>query len=320
MSVDDALLFIDANKYLDLYRTIRGKTQLAALAEQADNIFVTRQVVEEVQRNKINEAADFLKRQLTELKLPNLRGFDVPDHLFGADANDSKKIREKKDAVAKAITQINDDLQELVASILDQIHQSQDDVSKTLAPIFAKAAEHTPAELQRAIERRDRGRPPGKKSDPVGDQLSWEQLLSQFPTKTALFIISRDRDFGAFFDDKGFLNLFLYDELRELNAHASAFLFEDIPSGIKAFADATGVKADKLPSPEETNEIKREERTLRPLGIDDESAPFNMMNPPSGQTWQHWYYRSQPHIVMPDEEMPFPGSVIITRGPTPPSG
>lgn len=307
MSVDDALLFIDANKYLDLYRTIHGKNQLDALAEQADNIFVTRQVVEEVQRNKINEAADFLKRQLTEQRLPKLPGFDVPDHLFGANANDSKRIREQKDAVAKAIAQINEGLQKLVASILDQIHESQDDVSKTLAPIFAKAAEHTAAELQRAIERRERGRPPGKKSDAVGDQLSWEQLLTRLPAKKALFIISRDRDFGAFFGDKGFLNLFLYDELRALNAHADAFLFEDIPSGIKAFADATGVRADKLPSPEETNEIKREERALRPLGIDDESAPFNMMNPPSGLAPQHWYYRPQPYIVTPDEEMPFPG-------------
>lgn len=58
----------------------------------------------------------------------------------------------------------------------------------------------------------------------------------------------------------------------------------------------------------------------RPLGIDDASAPLNVMNAPGGQAWQHWYYRSQPHIVALDEELPFGGSAIITHGRITPSG
>jgi hypothetical protein len=41
-----------------------------------------------------------------------------------------------------------------------------------------------------------------------------------------------------------------------------AFPFEDIPSRIKHLAETTGVKADKLPPPEEIEEIKNEERKL----------------------------------------------------------
>ena len=53
----ESLLFIDANKYLDLYRTKTGKLILAALSQQADHIFVTQKVVDEVRRNKIKETA-----------------------------------------------------------------------------------------------------------------------------------------------------------------------------------------------------------------------------------------------------------------------
>lgn len=63
MSADDTLLFIDTNKYLDLYRTDKGKKLLAPLGEQVDYIFVTQQVVGEVQRNKILVAAEFLRQK-----------------------------------------------------------------------------------------------------------------------------------------------------------------------------------------------------------------------------------------------------------------
>jgi hypothetical protein len=77
MPADDAVLCIDANKYLDLYRTATGKKLLASLQEQADHIFVTKQVVEEVQRNKPKEAATFLAKQFGKLRLQT---FAVPDH------------------------------------------------------------------------------------------------------------------------------------------------------------------------------------------------------------------------------------------------
>src|SRR5262249_9344787 len=80
MPAEDALLFIDANKYLDLYRTAKGKKLLAPLGEQVDYIFVTRRVVEEVQRNKILVAAEFLTKQFRKLKL---QPFSAPDHLHG---------------------------------------------------------------------------------------------------------------------------------------------------------------------------------------------------------------------------------------------
>jgi len=89
MSADDALLYIDANKYLDLYRTDKGKKLLAPLGEQVEHIFVTQQTVDEVQRNKIHVTATFLAEKFKSLKLQT---FNVPDHLSGSSEGRSKQI------------------------------------------------------------------------------------------------------------------------------------------------------------------------------------------------------------------------------------
>ena len=50
------------------------------------------------------------------------------------------------------------------------------------------------------------------------------------------------------------------------SAGAEAFLFKDIPSGIKHFAEMTGVQAAKLPTSEQIEQIKKEEDVLPPIG------------------------------------------------------
>ena len=81
MSNIDALLLIDANKYLDLYRIDKGRKFLAPLSEQASHILVTQQIVDEVQRNKVHAAADFLRTKSQGMKL---RGLNIPDHFSGS--------------------------------------------------------------------------------------------------------------------------------------------------------------------------------------------------------------------------------------------
>ncbi len=97
MPAEDALLFIDANKYLDLYKMAQGRKLLAILTDQADNIFVPRQIVEEVQRNTVNVfATQFLQEQLGKLELQTCA---VPDHLFGADEGMNKAIRREMEEI-----------------------------------------------------------------------------------------------------------------------------------------------------------------------------------------------------------------------------
>ena len=263
MEKPDAVIFIDANQYLDLYRTVTGKRLLSAINEQQEHIFVTVQVAEEVQRNKLVVAAIFLAEQFKQLKL---RGFDLPDHLFDRTDSRVKKMRGHLQEIHEKIRTANEGLIELEHDLLEKISRSDDEVSKALAGIFAGAVSHDEDELKRARARKERGNAPGKKGDPLGDQLSWEQILNQCKKKSGLWIISRDKDYVTSYGRKAFINAALYQELCRLRPNIEVFCFNNIPDGIQHFAERLHVKAEELPTPEESEEIKKEQETLPPLG------------------------------------------------------
>jgi hypothetical protein len=273
MTTDDALLFIDANIYLDLYRTVTGKHLLASLSQQTEHIFVTQQVVDEVKRQKLEVAAKFLKGQFTTLKLE--KTYTVPDHLFGTVEDKSKSILDKLNDINRQLKDVNKELNALATNIMEKISQSTDEVSAVLTRLFDKAVPHQEKELQQAKQRKERGQPPGKKAGPIGDQLTWEQILTLFVGRTKLWIITRDSDYGTIYEDRGFLNQFLYEELRKVSHDAEAFLFGDVASGIKHFAEITGVKADKLPSPQEIEENKKELEAIH-YGLIGDTGSFTL--------------------------------------------
>jgi PIN domain len=260
MPVNDALLFIDANKYLDLYRTNTGKNLLPLLGEQVDYIFVPQQIVNEVQRNKVQVAAAFLNQECQELKLPT---FNVPKHLDLTDTG--RDIRHKIDVLAQTIRAANGEGKTWAAGIMEQIGNSKDEVSNVLSTIFANAVAHSPEELQKARDRKELGNPPGKSGSPIGDQLIWEQILTHFKGKQRLWIISRDSDYGTVYDGKTFLNGFLYDELCQVASDPIVHLFQDTVEGIKHFVEIMGVKAEQRLTPEDAEEIKKEEQSLPSL-------------------------------------------------------
>lgn len=163
--------------------------------------------------------------------------------------------------IVDEIKKVNEDVDALAMDIMEQISYSEDEVSRALTPVFTKAVPYSSEELQRARNRRELGNPPGK-TNSIGDQLTWEQILTRFEGKKRLWIISRDGDYGTFHKDKGLLNRFLFDELCKLTPAPEVFLFEDTATGIKHFIETTGVKADKRLTQEETKEIKEEEKSL----------------------------------------------------------
>src|SRR5437773_92664 len=107
MEYSDTVIFIDANLYLDLYEVTKGKKLLDALREQQNYIFVTIQLVEEVQRRKLQVAKEFLIRQFENLKL---RSFGIPDHLFDISGETATKLHEKLRDISQRITEVNEDL------------------------------------------------------------------------------------------------------------------------------------------------------------------------------------------------------------------
>ena len=266
MTTENALLFIDSNRYLALYRTNTGKLLLAPLCQQASHILVTKQIVDEVNRNKIAVTEEFLRNTFKKLEL---KTHNVPDHLFGATEQQNRSILDKMKKVCEEIDLLNSEVRSLGIDIINKVSQSRDEVSMALlTPIFARAVHHDAVELQRAKERRELGNPPGKKSSTsIGDELNWEQILSRSAKikNLKLWVITQDSDYGTFYGGMGFLNQLLHDELLKVSPGAEVFLFDDIPAGIKHFAQITGANADKLPTPEQVKAIKKEEETLPPL-------------------------------------------------------
>src|SRR5690349_12955028 len=113
----DALIFIDANKYLDLYKTAGSRKLIPEILEQRDYIFVTGQVVDEVKRNKVNVAAVILDNYLGTLK--QLQSIPAPKHFLGNN-DEVKQLAEK----LKSAKEIFKAYQKLKPDVLKQISQS----------------------------------------------------------------------------------------------------------------------------------------------------------------------------------------------------
>jgi PIN domain len=307
------LLFIDANQYLDLYRTVSGKKVLPAVLEQRNFIFVTEQIVDEVNRQKVKVTADFLADWLKKLELNSI---PVPDHLLSTVGDGVVRMREQLQKTHEKVKETKEEFKKLTHDVLEQVSQSKDDVSNALAGIFSQAIKFTDAELESARARKERGNPPGKKSDSLGDQLTWEQLLSRCKDKPKLWIITRDSDYGTVYAGKMFLNAALYQELARLyKSEPEVFCFDNIAEGLTHFTETTGAKAEKLPTPEETEQIKKEQESLPPLGwltSYDDSYPLAMRLQDASRMSDSLATRLS-QVVSSDEAIPPPATKEADR-------
>jgi hypothetical protein len=97
--------------------------------------------------------------------------------------------------------------------------------------------------------------PPGKHDDPIGDELTWEQLLTHTKGKAALWVVTQDRDYITKHHGSILFNAFLRSELL---SSIDIYCFENIADGIADFAGATGEGKKDLPSPQKLEAIRTE--------------------------------------------------------------
>jgi PIN domain len=254
------ILFIDANQYLNFYRMTAGNRLLDSLEEQKDHIFISAQIVDEVLRNKLRCAKEFFSAKFKEI---DANETPVPDHLLGIS---NEKTTELRNGLAKT-KGVKTELIDLAAAALPKISRSEDDVSKRLRGLFDKAVSPSADEIQRARSRRERGNPPGKPGNALGDQITWEQLLAYCKGKECkrLWIITDDQDFFEKWNKHSFLNSLLYRDLTDACGSAPEVrCFSDLATGISDFGNNAGVTARKLLTPTEATEIKKEIEGLPP--------------------------------------------------------
>jgi len=260
------VLFIDTNAYLEFYRSSKGniKKLLPSIEEIKDEIFVSDQIVFEVKRNRVNIISNSLRDFLDKCKL---NGINLPEHMENGLEEDITEWNKSFSKITKQVNTERDSLSKLVINTIGNVQKGKDAVSQILGKVFVNSVTPIAAEIERARFRKEIGNPPGKQNDPLGDQISWEQLLSKYDGNSPLWIISSDNDFSTLIDKKRFLNAFLYDELCEATGkEVSVHVFESIAEGIKHYSDNRVEPVGKLPSEDDLRRITNEE-TLQKVSV-----------------------------------------------------
>lgn len=250
------LLFIDANIYLGLYNTNKPefKKLLSSLIELKNNIFISKQIVDEVNRNKLNifrhSIDNYIKQSII---LPT----SLPEHLDDEASKSFSEWNKNRRSLESLIKESNKELHAILDVVLTGVSNSSDNISKKLNEVFSLAIYPTNDDLEKARYRREMGNPPGKIDDPLGDQLSWEILLSKLNAVSTLWIVSTDRDYFAEHKDSLYLNPVLTEDINTVNSNVEIKLFNKLSEALREYNKQAQIQS--LPNTEELDKISESE-------------------------------------------------------------
>ena len=145
------------------------------------------------------------------------------DESFNEKINDAKKAVKEVNIKIKDIKNL---LKRIYGKTVEHVSEGKDKVSVELEKIFKNAIPHNFSQLEAARRRKELGNPPGKNTDPIGDELNWEQILDYAEKeKCSIWIISKDGDFiTKSVNGIVFGNPFLLREVRERTLSAFSVL------------------------------------------------------------------------------------------------
>ncbi len=254
----DSVLFVDANIYLQLYNAIdnteKVKDTLASLKQFKEYIFITKQIVNEIQRNKVKSIVLPKIDKDRKALLSTDEDIKIPDSLRVIKKAELSEWKRSAEELKKERNKIKDKQEEIHKKILLEVSKSEDKISKGLQPLFDIAVSAKAEELSKAKERKTIGNPPGKQSDTLGDQINFEQLLSYCMNKKKIWIISADNDYGSSYEGALYLDPLLNDELKGVGIE-EIYCFKDLIKGLTDFNKKTGRKAVKIPHGKEAKEV-----------------------------------------------------------------
>lgn len=262
------LLVIDANKYLDLYRSDTGLKVLKYLTRVSEHIFITKQLADEVNRNKVKTISDYLSHKAKMLSIDSIK---IPEHLAIPNFSDDGDLSADLNKIKRAVAEKGKQLKEYSSEVVRQTANSADEVSLALTSVFERAIEASSEELERARSRKELGNPPGKRG-PLGDELLWEQVLTNLNGKKFLWLITSDSDFCTMHNGELYLNALLMREIKTLPKSPEVFLFDKLVEGIQHFAKNNNIDLDIELTEDELDEITDEEQALI---IADQIREFN---------------------------------------------
>jgi PIN like domain len=250
------ILYIDTNIYLGFYNSNRPeyKKLLNSIIELSDNIFFTEQLAIEINRNKLNVFQQSSDKYIKQMSIISTL---LPEHLDNDGSPKLKEWNKDRKEIEKIIKASNKSLLPIINELLLNISKSEDIVSKKLHVLYDKIQKPNNDDLNNARLRRELGNPPGKRSDSLGDQLTWEQLLSISSEIENLWIVSTDRDYFTESKKEIYLNPVLYNDLKKINKDINIKVFNILSEALRDFNTQEKIKS--IPSPEELDIISDSE-------------------------------------------------------------
>lgn len=249
-------LFIDANIFLGFYNSNQPefKKLLLVLCELSQQIIVTQQIVDEVQRNKLEVFRTSVANYINQA---NIKKTLLPEHLTNPDKPILTDWNKKRNKLEKDANELENDLIKGLSETMHSVSASSDRVSTELKRIFSNLISVTDKQLADARHRKEIGNPPGKPNDPLGDQLSWAQLLDQIKDIQVLYIITNDADYFTEFNKQLYLNSYLYNELKSISPKLEIKVFNKLSEGLAEYNKHKEIIS--LPDKKELERITTEE-------------------------------------------------------------
>lgn len=245
-------IFIDANIYLRFFDSNQRefKKLLEELEKIKANIFVTRQLVSEINRNKLDVFASSIINYSADIKMKKVI---IPEHFHQKHHRiNVLDWNNKRTEVHNSNSKLLENLDLFFDENLEEISRSSDAVSQKLKSIFFNVLNPDENVLTLSKVRKELGNPPGKKNDPLGDQISWEQFKANIRDKEIkeIWIVSNDTDFFTLYNKKLYLNSFLMNELLSINESIKINLFQSLADSLKDYSsknpDASLISNDEL--------------------------------------------------------------------------
>lgn len=232
----DALIFIDTNIFLDFYRIRKSDISLKYLnkIEKHKEIIITSSQVEmEFKKNRQSAILESIS-ELKNLQKPKL---NVPTIISDAKAVDmieksSKDIKKQQDRLKSRIEGILK-----YPSRNDPVYKALQKVFKSKTPINLNRNNKQRYTIRNLAKKRFLlGYPPRKNTDTsIGDALHWEWIIKCAElTGKHIIIVTRDSDFGTFYQGEAYLNDWLCQEFKDrINKMRKLILTDKLSTAFK---------------------------------------------------------------------------------------
>lgn len=255
------LIFVDTNIWLDFYRarTEAGLTLLDHLEKVSDKLIVHYQLEMEYKRNR--QAA--IIEGMQELKPPT----HISRPGLFSDAKAAKALQANIKAATTRVKALKTKLGKVLANPVthDPVYQAcQRLFHAETNLVLTRSDPFRHVIRRRAFRRFLHGCPPRKKNDTsIGDALNWEWMVEcALRNEAELVIVSRDADYGVYFEDKAYINDHLKQEFSErVSRRRKILLYTKLSEALKHF---------EIPVTEE--EMQEEEAMMKSAPVSTPSS------------------------------------------------